>query len=530
MFFSAIICFPNLKSTVMTNRDGAAISLWQDSVPYFTGNHAPTGKTYDVVIAGGGITGLSTALLLQQAGKSCVVVEAQTLGFGTTGGTTAHLNTLLDTPYTTIISHFDEKTAKLVAGAARQSIDLVEKNIRTHHIDCGFMEAPGFLFSQTEKQTKELQDIYEACLKVELDVVYSTEIPVPIPFDQALKVSSQAKFHPLEYLYGLARAFEAAGGVIVQHCRVLDVKGDGPLTVETSRGEYKAGALVYATHIPMGVNLLHLRCAPYRSYAMAVKLKSGAQYPQALAYDLYDPYHYYRSQLVNGEEYLVAGGEDHKTAHEDNTEKCFLQLEAHIRKYFQVDHIAYKWSSQYFEPADGLPYIGHLPGHPNNIYVATGYGGNGITYSGVAALVLKSLLLQEENPLIDVFNPNRIKPVAGFTNFVKENADVVKQLMSTVLPADKLESVSELAPGEGKVIRFEGETIGLYKDHQGQLHAVNPTCTHMKCTVEWNGVEQSWDCPCHGARYSYDGKVLTGPASRNLDYIPVASLMEESHK
>jgi hypothetical protein len=204
-----------------------------------------------------------------------------------------------------------------------------------------------------------------------------------------------------------------------------------------------------------------------------------------------------------------------------------LNLESHIRKHFSVKEIAYRWSSQYYEPADGLPYIGHLPGHPGNIYVATGYGGNGMTYSQVAALTLKKILLNEETSYADLFNPNRIKPVAGFKNFIQHNADVVKQFVGKWFSGDDLQDIAELAPGEGRIVNYNQHKIALCKDEEGALHAVNPACTHLHCQVKWNMAEQSWDCPCHGARYSYDGKVLNGPADADLESIPLRALVEK---
>jgi glycine/D-amino acid oxidase-like deaminating enzyme/nitrite reductase/ring-hydroxylating ferredoxin subunit len=512
----------------MIFRDGATVSLWQDNIDHYIAMNAASNKTvYDVIIAGGGITGISTALLLQQAGKKCLVIEAVNLCFGTTGGTTAHLNTMLDTPYTTISKNFGKENAKLVATATSEAIDLVRSNIETYGIDCGFSEADAYLFAQDEKQEKELEEILEATKEAGVVTEYSEKIPVSVPFVRAIKASAQAKFNPVQYVYGLAAAFERAGGVILQDCRVTGVESNELVEVETGKGLFKAYDLVYATHIPPGVNLLHLRCIPYRSYAMAVSLE-GNNYPQDLAYDMYDPYHYYRTQKVNGKNYFIAGGKDHKTAHEDNTEQCFLKLEAHIRKYFSVAEIAYKWSSQFFEPADGLPYIGHLPGHPEHIFAATGFGGNGMVYSSVAALTLKGLLLNEETRYSRLFDPNRIKPVAGFVNFIKHNADVVKHFAGKWFSGEDLHQLADLAPGDGRIVTYNKQKIALYKDDNANLHALNPVCTHLKCEVKWNTAEKSWDCPCHGARYSYDGKVLTGPADHDLEAIAIRSLAARS--
>jgi glycine/D-amino acid oxidase-like deaminating enzyme/nitrite reductase/ring-hydroxylating ferredoxin subunit len=512
----------------MIQRDGSCISLWQDnSSPYEPCNQADKNLLYDVIIVGGGITGISTALLLQNAGKKCLVIEAANLCFGTTGGTTAHLNTLLDTPYTTIKKNFGEENAKLVANATKQAIDLIRSNIATYSIDCGFQEGEAYLFAQDEQQEKELDDILQATKEAGIIAAYSDDIPVDIAMKKAIRVKGQAKFNPLPYVYALAAAFEKAGGIILQNCRVTDVEDNEIVKIHTMIGEFKTRDLIYATHIPPGINLLHLRCIPYRSYAMAVTLINKQHYPNDLIYDMYDPYHYYRTQEVNGQQYLIVGGKDHKTAHEENTERHFLELESHIREHFDIREISYKWSSQYYESADGLPYIGHIPGHPQGIFVATGYGGNGMTYSSVAALTLKEIFLNEERKYADLFNPNRIKPVAGFTNFIKHNADVVKQFVGKWFSGENLQQIADLAPGEGRVVKYNSHKIALYKDEHGALHAVSPSCAHMKCDVQWNNAEKSWDCPCHGARYSFDGTMLNGPASADLEQIRTRTLVEK---
>src|SRR6266542_1342477 len=209
----------------MVQRDGSCTSLWQNEMPIYQPENDPDIETiYDVAIVGGGITGISTASLLQNAGKKCIVIEANNLCFGTSGGTTAHLNTLLDTPYTTIIKNFGKENAQLVAWATAEAIDLIKENIATYKIDCGFEEASAYLFSQTKEQTEELDEIYEACQDVSLDVSYNLSLPVNIEFEKAIEVRGQGEFHPLKYVYVLARAFEDAGGIILQHTRVESVE------------------------------------------------------------------------------------------------------------------------------------------------------------------------------------------------------------------------------------------------------------------------------------------------------------------
>ena len=511
----------------MIPRDGNCVSLWQETVnPNQELSRTYNNTVFDVAIVGGGITGITLALSLQRQGKRCVVFEARNLCFGTTGGTTAHINTVMDNPYPVMIKDFGLEGAQIVARAAKDAIGLIESNVAEYNIDCGFEKVNAYLFSQDEKQTSELNDIYAACNEVGVTAEVAHEIPVPINFRKAIEIPGQAKFHPTRYVLALAKVFEEIGGVILEQCRVTDIEEGEVISIQTTLDKFQARTLVYATHIPPGINLLHLRCPAYRSYAMAVKLKDQ-DYPQDLAYDMYDPYHYYRTQEIDGQKYLIAGGEDHKTGENSNTNKSFLQLESHIRSHFNVAEISHRWSSQYFEPVDGLPYIGKLPGANENVLVATGYGGNGMTYSHVAVLELSELILMKASRYSELFSPGRIKPVAGFTEFVKHNTDVVGQFIGKWFATERLEQLSSLSADEGKVVKLNNETMALYKEETGALHAVNPTCTHMKCAVAWNAAEKSWDCPCHGARYSVDGEVLTGPADANLELIELRSLLEK---
>lgn len=510
----------------MLQRDGNLESLWQfDQPQYQPINDADANEVYDVAIIGGGITGITTALLLQKAGKKCIVIEKENLCYGTTGGTTAHLNTIVETMPNTLLKDWGKEKARMVTQSLRDAIALFKNNVEVYNIDCDFKETSAYFFAQTKEQSEELDEVYEACQEVGLDISYSLNLPYKINFMKAMEAKEHGKLNPVRYVYALAEEFEEEGGIILQHTRVINVDDTDITTIETESGNFKATNLIYATHTPPGINLLHLNLGPMRTYVMAFTTKDK-KYPDELAYDMYIPYHYIRSQEIDGKKYMIVGGEDHKNGEAVNTEASFLRLESYIRKYFDVDEILFKWSAEFFDSADGLPYIGHLPGHPGNIFVATGYGGNGITYSHVAALVLKSMILNQENSCIDLYDPNRVKPMAAIGEFVKHNVDVLKKFVGKWFDRDKIEEVAELAPGEGRVVTYEGQKMALYKDELGELHAVNPVCTHMKCDVAWNIAEQSWDCPCHGSRFSIDGKVLTGPADRDLEKIEIRSLIE----
>jgi glycine/D-amino acid oxidase-like deaminating enzyme len=400
-------------------RDGATFSLWQENTPdYIPQNRFDPENVYDVLIVGAGITGITTALQLQKAGKKCIIAEAHNPGFGTTGGTTAHLNTLLDATYDQIESNFGKENAKLVAQATHAAIQLVADNVQTYNIDCGFSYKDAYLFSQEAKETKELEKIVEASQRAGVEVEYSDTIPIPDTFDKAARFARNARFHPIKYILALAAEFEKLGGVLRTNCLVQEFEKDNHFIVNTTSGQIKTQKIVYATHLPPGVNVYSFKCAPYRSYVMAFQLAEG-HYPEALVYDMKDPYHYHRTQEVDGKQYLIVGGYDHKTGHEVHTQKQFLHLEAYIRGIYNVHSMDYQWSSQYFEPVDGLPYIGEMVGG-KDIYVATGFSGNGMTLGTVSAIVLSDLLTKGESVYKKVFDASRIKPMASFTNFVKE--------------------------------------------------------------------------------------------------------------
>jgi glycine/D-amino acid oxidase-like deaminating enzyme len=259
------------------NRDGQQKSIWQETAP----EHQPVNSwsretTYDALIIGAGITGLTTALLLQEQGAKCIIAEAHNIAFGTTGGTTAHLNTMLDTPYNTVERDFGADGARVLRQGCSEAIELVESLVSKYGIDCGFSYQPGYLLAQDDKEMDELASIVEGATRAGAEVSYSDSIPVPLPFVKAARFEKQGQIHATRYVYGLAKAYDAAGGALLQHCVVTNVDHhEGYFAAATSLGTIKARKVVYATHIPPGSNLLHFRCATSRSYAMALRLSTG---------------------------------------------------------------------------------------------------------------------------------------------------------------------------------------------------------------------------------------------------------------
>ena len=482
---------------------------------------------YDAIIVGAGITGITTALMLQKAGKKCIVLEAASIGFGTTGGTSAHLNTFFDATYPEIENDFGEGAAKLVAESGKESFAIIKDFIDSYLIECDFEYKGAYLYSETEKETKELAELMESSRKAGVDVIEYQDNGVPVPFQLAVHFIDQGQFHPLKYIYALTEEFLKLGGAIREDSFVSSSSYENEEYQATIGNLSVQGKnLVWATHVPPGITPFSFKCAPYRSYVLGVKLKNEA-YPIGLTYDMQEPYHYFRTHEIKGQKYLIVGGEDHKTGHDD-PEKAFENLTAYANKYYRVESIPYRWSSQYYVPVDGLPYIGQFTGASEGTYVATGFNGNGIIFGTLSGKIISDQILGITNKYSELYSPSRIKPIAGFSEFVKENADVAWHFVADRFDVEDMDSIQDLQPGKGVIAEIKGEKVAVYKDTDGKVTALSPICTHAGCTVQFNEAERSWDCPCHGGRFDINGKVITGPPREDLAKVPLGELDKKS--
>lgn len=499
----------------MIKRDGNKISIWQDTVEFPLAGMDKS-LCYDVLIIGAGITGLSTGLRLQREGLNCLLIDAHNMAFGTSSGTSAHLNTVLDTPYTDIIRQHGIDKAIQVARSARQAILDIEENVETYGIDCDLRRCKGYMYAQDEEQETELHRLKEAIAKVKIDVAEVKEVPIPFDYTQAIVFEGQGAFHPTKYMLGLRSAFLDLGGQLVENSLVQQVNtgADDKLEVKTANGQlWLARKVVYATHTPLGVQWMNFRLAPYRSYIQVFELQNDADCPEAVIYDMDEPFHYFRTVWHEGKPLLMVGGQDHKTAHDANERYNFSELEAFVRGKYEVKEKKYEWSSQYYESQDALPFIGYCTSrtHKNEL-LATGYGGNGMIFGTLAARILSDLIIKGKSKYEKLYSPTRVGPLSAVRDLLIENLDVIKSFVKGRLRAEDMEELAELGRGEANVIRYEGDKIGVYKDENGRLYGVDPVCRHAACIVKWNTAEKSWDCPCHGARYDCEGHLLNGPA------------------
>jgi len=494
-------------------------SMWRDtanlpSYPTLDGNHDT-----DVAVVGGGLTGITTAYLLSKAGYRVTLLEAGALLNGTTGFTTAKITAQHGMFYNDLISHFGEENARLYYESNTQAMNWIISTAEELGISCGMKREAAYLYSDAgdDKTLKQLEKEFKAYEKLGIPGQWQDHISLPIIVGGAIKLPDQARFHPLQYLEGLLQAFSDSGGVIYEHTVIAEnVEKDGNLTLFTEKDHYRITCrhAVSASHFPFydGGAMYFSRLYPERSYVLAIEPETeflGGMYLSAS-----QPTRSLRAAEWEGKNLVLVGGESHKTGNGICTFGHYENLEKFAGLTLGIKSIPYRWSAQDLITLDNVPYIGKSTDE-DEIYIATGYKKWGMTSSTVAALLISDQIQRKDNSYTDLYDPSRFKANPSIKNFITLNAGVAKDLVG-----GKIEFVhkkpSELGLDEGAIVRHDGKRAGGYRDPEGKLHLVDTTCTHMGCEVEWNDGERSWDCPCHGSRFSYDGKVFEGPASTPL--------------
>lgn len=504
---------------------GKNLSYWTDDTVSPAQHPLKENLEADVVILGGGIAGLSVAYCLAQTGKKVVLVEDGFIGSGETGRTTAHFVTALDDRYYNFEKIFGNEKTQLIAESHKLAIDFVEQTVKKENIDCEFERVNGYLFLHPSDKKDSLQRELEAALKVGLEIREVDETPGMLRAEKSLCFSNQAQFHPLKYLQGLCKAVEQKGGKIFTGTHASKINHEGITTAEGFT--VKAKHVVVATNSP--VNNLYTMFSKqyaYRTYVIGALVKKDSL-PKALWWDTGDfeinskfpPYHYVRIQAYN-EQYdlLMSGGEDHPTADTSKTkvveEDRYKLIEKWTRDNFPIGEIIYKWSGQVLEPMDGIAFIGRNPFDHDNVYIVTGDSGNGMTHCSFAGLLISDLINGKENKWEKLYSPLRftLKESGAVMNLVADDfVNVLKKWFYT----GSVE-LSSIKNNEAGIVTLDGKKCGAFRDESGKLHLVSAECSHLKCMVLWNNDEKSWDCPCHGSRFTYDGKVMNGPANFDL--------------
>jgi glycine/D-amino acid oxidase-like deaminating enzyme/nitrite reductase/ring-hydroxylating ferredoxin subunit len=476
----------------------------------------------DVAIVGAGISGLTAAVLLSRSHLRVAVLERDRVGSGETGNTTSHLTEAVDARYQSIIKDFGLEGARLVDHSKRDAIDRMESLASALHV--AFERTPGYLYTEREKDLDFLAKELDAARRAGCPVEWIDDVPLPFATKGAVRWDAQGQVHATEYLFALAKEAAGRGVEIFEHTLVTNVHEGEPCRVELGDVVVRARHVFVAANVPVNNRvLLHTKIAAYRSYAIAAEVEPG--YLRGLFWDTDDPYHYTRPQDIGDKRYLIIGGEDHRTGEEKDTEARYKALVDYAQERFAMAPVAYRWSGQIIEPVDGLPFIGPNSGS-SHVFVATGYAGNGITYGTLAGMMIADAVSGRKSPYADLYAATRVKPLAAAYDYVMENALFPAHLLKDRLTSSNAEvqSLDDLRPGEGGIFAGDNGKVAVYRDDSGELHGCSPVCTHLACDVAWNAAERSWDCPCHGSRFSPDGKVINGPATADLRQLPIPNV------
>jgi glycine/D-amino acid oxidase-like deaminating enzyme/nitrite reductase/ring-hydroxylating ferredoxin subunit len=488
-------------------------SLWRaefEPLPY-----APLDRDADcdLVVVGSGIAGLSSAFEAARFGAKVIVIDRGDISGGMTARTTAHLVAEIDDRYFDLIEAVGVE--RLYYESQVAAITRIETICREEGIEADFERLPGYLVAASAQDQEELSREYDACQKLGVEVGWSETAPFALPSGtKALKFLNQGRLHPLKYCAGLALAIQKRDGQLFSRTAYVGHdETDAGITIDTNTGrKIRAGAALFATNVPVNDRVkVHTKQVPMRTYVIAAKVPSGS-IEDALVWDTLLPYHYVRLQPAgDGQDWLIVGGEDHRSGTANDMEDRFEKLECWARERFpQFARAEHRWSGQVMEPVDFLPYSGR--DGSDRIYIHSGDSGQGMTNGVAGALNFIALYRNDKAHFAQLFNPAR-KPKAGLTlsEYVKGQGPVVAN-MSEYLSAGEVADLEEIPPGEGAVVRRGLAKHAVYHGEDGVFVERSAVCTHVGCIVHWNGFEKCWDCPCHGSQFLPDGTVINGPA------------------
>lgn len=491
------------------------MSYWVDSSEQPSYPQLSETIEVDAAVVGAGIAGISTATFLAEEGHDVALLEANQVARQTTGHTTAKVTVAHGLRYRYLLDTFGEEKARLYADANRAALDEMAARVDDQDIDCEFTRASAYTYVPTSKKRGEVEKEVDAAQRLGLDASFVEDVPAPVDAAAAIRYDDQAHFHPRKYLLSLVDSFEQRGGQVYESTRVTGIETGSPHRLKAGDGRVVADDVVVATHYPFYKRLLYsMRTLPGQEHIITVN--TDGEPPEDLYYSAGSESHSFRPIPTDDGTMLLVEGRKHPTGLGGDTMELTRKLESFASAHFPVEEITYRWSAQDYMTMDRVPYIGTISPFAERVYIVTGFSAWGMTHGTVAGLLLTDLISGRENEWERLYDPNRAPPLKSMKRLPNAGANMMKQYLTGRRSLRDGDTAPKLAPGEGKVVKIDGETLGLYRDDDGDWQAVSGTCTYSGCTLKWNGAGESWDCPCDGSRYTIDGKVFDGPAQEDL--------------
>lgn len=472
----------------------------------------------DVCIIGSGIFGLTCAYYLSHLGFHVTVLDKSGIGEKATGHTTAKITSQHNLFYDYLVNSYGKKFAADYLQANEQAIENIKNIIDSEKIKCDFEYQNSYVYTTKKSELPMIKKEISSVESLGFPCEFVTKTGLPFEIEGAICFKNQAQFHPLKYLYGLANSVLSLNGEIYVNTTVTNIEKnmDSTYLVSTNKATVKSKFVIVASHYPF-INFpgfYFLKMYQSTSYLIAVDTK------KTLFNGMYinptTPTFSYRTVKYNGKELLLIGGGDHKTGQPSCYQDTYGILEQEAKKFYPNCEILYRWNTRDCISLDKLPFIGQYSSVMPNVFVGTGFKKWGMTLSNVAANIITNLICQKDNKYAYLFKSSRLKPI--------KNMDEMKNILvqsTNSLVLNKLRSANmnfdDINNDSGSIIEIHNEKVGIYKSPEGKIYAVKPVCTHLGCLLSWNDVDKTWDCPCHGSRFDYNGKNLYDPAFKNLD-------------
>lgn len=477
----------------------------------------------DALVIGGGITGITSASLLNEAGLSVVLIDANRICRGTTGHTTAKITSQHNLIYADLIKHFGLEKAQQYATANQHAIKKIHQLVKQYDIDCQLIKQNAYVYTDDLSNVCSIEKEVKAAQSLGLPADYITDMNFPVKSLSGIRFSNQAEFHPRKYILKLASELSKKVH-IYENTRALDIDENTPHTIVTNGGKITANYVIIATHYPFydKGSFYFAKMYAETSYIVGTEIKHNFNTDMYISID--QPIRSLRSYSSHSAHLLLAGGESHKTGKGKDAYTHYGHLESFIGTLSPQSSIKYRWLAQDYVTLDKVPYIGLLNSNMDHVYVATGFGKWGMTSGTVAAMIIKDLIVKGKNPWASVFSPSRHIDGQKVKQFIVNGTDSAYELIKGKI-IDHQSAMENINKDQCKIIEIAGNNVGIYRDENGDLFAVDITCRHLKCELIWNQAEKTWDCPCHGSRYTYKGKVFDGPSNANLERIDIGSII-----
>lgn len=504
-----------MKGKIFMNK-----SIWVESVINNKEEYSKLDESIetDIVIIGGGLTGLTSAYYLAKEGKDLIILEKNKICNHTSGNTTAKITSQHGLFYNYLINSIGEKQAKQYLAANEKAIKNIKKIIDEENIDCDFEEQDAYVFTQKEEDLNEIKKEVKAVNSIGFKSEFIEKIELPLDnVLGAIKFKGQAQFNPYKYSTGLANSIEKYGGKIYEDSKVIDIKKSGEkYTVKTEGGEVVANKVILASHYPIITFPGYYFMKMYQETSYLIAVETSEELFNGMYISSEEPTISFRTAIFNGKKVLLVGGMKHKTGAKIDLKDAYNELEKVAKTIYPDAKVIYSWNTEDCISLDKIPYIGEFSNLMPNVYVATGYKKWGMTTSNLAANIITDKILGKENQYEEVFKSTRLKPIKNYEELGNMVKEVSYSLIFNKLKTEN-NTINSINPEDGKIVEIDKSKVGIYKDKNGNIYAVKPYCTHLGCELSWNNLDKTWDCPCHGSRFNYDGKSIYDPSIKDLE-------------